>query len=43
MFKVNNKNTRATSLTYFTPFSSVFIAAWNKQILGGSDPYNLEL
>ena len=25
MFKVNNKDTRATSLTYFTPFSSVSI------------------
>ena len=23
MFKVNNKNTKTTSLTYFTPFFSV--------------------
>ena len=23
MFKVNNNNTRTTSMTYFTPFSSV--------------------
>ena len=25
MFTVNNKDTRTTSLTYFTPFSSVSI------------------
>ena len=25
MFKVNNKNTRMTSLTYFTTFSSVSV------------------
>ena len=26
MFKVNNKNTRTTSMAYFTPFFSVSIA-----------------
>ena len=26
MFKINNKNTRKTSMTYFTPFPSVSIA-----------------
>ena len=30
MFKVNNKNTRVTLLTYFTTFSSVSIAEFEQ-------------
>ena len=33
MFKVNNENIRTTSMTYFIPFSSVFIAEFEKVLL----------
>ena len=30
MFKVNNENIRTTSMTYFIPFSGVFIVEFEK-------------
>ena len=30
MFKINNENIRTTSMTYFIPFSGVFIVEFEK-------------